>query len=592
MPYLLRRKLVCFYCGHKSSQNRHPSIRQFRCAECDAVNYLDENGDITDVPASASPDRPQQYAVEQSRSISPDLSSASDNIFCPTCQKNQNFQLQALATYLPDPSDPKYREYEANLPTYRKQLEERYPQVCPNCVRLVNNRLESMTYLARTENLKLSLERTRNGQAMIYGRSNAKDLVILAGALAWWISILGQLIWHGLGIIVDNTIDSRLSFPSCVASAFVAQQTGMSCYSEMTDVLQYFLLAGLLSIWWNNKISGSATGQGRLTNLNDYYFLQVLFLGARACAFWFLKDPNASTSLPPHAIHGFMIVFTIVCTLSSMTVVKFQKRPVIGDYKLQRVEATGAAPLTLEDTNFFPSGASPQAPNSGFPLSALAPTTPQHARSARQPSVISTSLTSLFDRNRLSDSGDTGSEMDWSPTTPTFTPRQAVQPRHPQEDASTPTRNSFSAFNFDLPPAPVHPAHAAVRPRAQAKFARAPEETRTQFAQAFGLGGKGGLLPAESRGREMEMRNPRIQVPEAETGLESLFNNVFSLKDEPAVQVDTAVPCSAGGRKWAGAAFWTILIAVPLGLGVAFWVGNGQLAGKAALDDLEWMEKS
>ena len=42
MAPLLRRRCVCFYCGSKSSQIKTPTLRQFKCEKCEAVNHLDE----------------------------------------------------------------------------------------------------------------------------------------------------------------------------------------------------------------------------------------------------------------------------------------------------------------------------------------------------------------------------------------------------------------------------------------------------------------------------------------------------------------------------------------------------------------------
>jgi hypothetical protein len=42
MPALLRRRLVCHYCGHKSALTRDSKVRRFTCSHCDSENYLDE----------------------------------------------------------------------------------------------------------------------------------------------------------------------------------------------------------------------------------------------------------------------------------------------------------------------------------------------------------------------------------------------------------------------------------------------------------------------------------------------------------------------------------------------------------------------
>ena len=42
MASLLRRKLVCFYCGCRSAQKQDGRVRRWQCEKCEAVNHLDE----------------------------------------------------------------------------------------------------------------------------------------------------------------------------------------------------------------------------------------------------------------------------------------------------------------------------------------------------------------------------------------------------------------------------------------------------------------------------------------------------------------------------------------------------------------------
>lgn len=39
---LLRRHLVCFYCGRRSAKGHPSGTRQWECGNCEAVNHLDE----------------------------------------------------------------------------------------------------------------------------------------------------------------------------------------------------------------------------------------------------------------------------------------------------------------------------------------------------------------------------------------------------------------------------------------------------------------------------------------------------------------------------------------------------------------------
>lgn len=43
---LLRRHLVCFYCGRRSAKNHVTGTRKWECENCEAVNHLDEVGNF------------------------------------------------------------------------------------------------------------------------------------------------------------------------------------------------------------------------------------------------------------------------------------------------------------------------------------------------------------------------------------------------------------------------------------------------------------------------------------------------------------------------------------------------------------------
>jgi len=46
---LLRRHLVCFYCGRRSAKGHPSGTRQWECGSCEAVNHLDEVRDAYDL---------------------------------------------------------------------------------------------------------------------------------------------------------------------------------------------------------------------------------------------------------------------------------------------------------------------------------------------------------------------------------------------------------------------------------------------------------------------------------------------------------------------------------------------------------------
>src|SRR4051812_13892269 len=127
MPRLNRaRYLSCFYCGRKTSTPNDGKTRSFECTDCEATNYLDRDGQITDPPvATDAVATPAKFAVLRPQSPP---SSPTGAIFCDTCLTNQHLLRASLAQYLPDPDDPEYEDREKDFYRFRNAQEGRYPQ--------------------------------------------------------------------------------------------------------------------------------------------------------------------------------------------------------------------------------------------------------------------------------------------------------------------------------------------------------------------------------------------------------------------------------------------------------------------------------
>jgi len=263
-----------------------------------------QNGEITDPPASVTPDQTYKYATEPHYSSSPDLSPQQNTVFCKTCQKNQGILLQTLSKYLPDQSHPRYAEYEAKLPQFRTDLEKRYPPVCQNCVNTVNNRLQSTTYIANSENLKLQLERTRRRAPT--AAPTWKGFFIALGAYAWWFAALAQLLWHAMGATLDESAASTGRLPFCLIRATSSRRFDFGCYESMSENMPLVLTLAFCSLWWNNRLSTSARGMGRLARLNDFYLLQLVYFALRVASYWAINNSPFTSRYPPRAIHTFV----------------------------------------------------------------------------------------------------------------------------------------------------------------------------------------------------------------------------------------------------------------------------------------------
>ncbi|KMU88616.1 hypothetical protein CIHG_06554 [Coccidioides immitis H538.4] len=342
MASLFRKRFKCFYCGSRSTQSQKDKVRQWQCRECQAVNYLDENGEITDPPATEASfeSRQPQYAQPLSRT-QPDRSS-DPSIFCSTCLKNQHLLTQTLASYLPPQSHPEYKVYEASYPAYRKSLEERYPQVCEICEPRVIARIRQAGYAAKADHLRRMMEQSRDGRAVRNQRKwRWRSLFVSTGAVAFWTSIAGQLSWNIMGYIADITLQAEDQQPaqlskallgSCLDEGRLHRRVQSECALALQPYAGLALVLGVLSLWWNPKLRYKVDGRsGRISGAREYYRIQIVTLVVRFVAWTALQDTSI-TALNPKltpAIHTFMAFFTLITTIASRAAIRFSTRPLV-----------------------------------------------------------------------------------------------------------------------------------------------------------------------------------------------------------------------------------------------------------------------
>ena len=173
------------------------------------------------------------------------------------------------------------------------------------------------------------MDRSKAGRAARQPRRwNWRNLLVLAGALGYWISVTGQLgwnMWSALAVeehepLQDPDAPSMLpSILSCVCQVFETRRVPSSCSIDLAPYAGLALIAGILSIWWNPKLRLKVEGRGgRFVGLGEYYQVQLIVMVVR-CAFWgVLRDPSSSglpLDLPP-TLHLFMIFFTVLVSWS------------------------------------------------------------------------------------------------------------------------------------------------------------------------------------------------------------------------------------------------------------------------------------
>ncbi|KAI9676778.1 MAG: hypothetical protein M1829_002873 [Trizodia sp. TS-e1964] len=534
MVSILNRHHVCFYCGRRSAQTKNKNVREWRCEKCDAVNYLDEHGEITDPPVPPSPGLAPavQFAQAVNRPSSPVFSFASDNLFCKICLKNQHLLTSSLASYLPATTDPSYPSYESQYPSYRKSLEERYPQVCVQCEPRVRARIKAAGYAAKADHLRRMMERTRGlGKIRDFSSYKWQEFAVFLGAIGWWASLIGELIWHLLGAMTispsPNSIYLDSANPShykCLAQALKDKEVQFGCADPF--VINVSLLLGLLTLWWNPKLPKMVRGSGgRMVGLNDYYALQIGAFVLRYLVNLVIQSKSFGglNWTGTRALHGFMMVFLIFYTLLTRGSVKLDHTPRVSFHhdEQEPLLAAGQQISNIPDQDYpTPPSSQPdfskilqKRQHREFPISRLAPVR------ADEPQV---SRPILPWESHESDEN----AMDWAPSREAFRP---VAPRT-RIDAS-PAEPIPSPFYGHLPPAPKSQAEKLRNPYFQSKAPEIPVQKPENYWKP-----RSPEAPKDSlqEVRDYEFAQPQffVKEPGSSTGLEDIFNAAFTIHDD------------------------------------------------------------
>lgn len=556
---LPRRKPVCFYCGCRSAQKLKTPIRQWACEKCEAVNYLDEvgnltnmiqpdthclhdllqNGDIADPPTSATATT-VQYAVPIPRASSPLPSTAGgDAIFCATCQKNQHLLAETLASYLPPADHPDYPEYEAAYPAYRDGLEDRYPQVCEDCEPRVRERIKAAGYYAKTEGMKRMLERTRMRNAEgVRATSGWLLMTVMLGRWMWWASLLTQLAWSSANIIAPQGSCGESTSSNPILSTVCTLQPSLRRYtSVLDDVGRYAHILGLLSIWYHHRLTHQVTGAaGRVVGLSEYYQMQVLALAVRGGIWWFL-DKDGSRTIDPSlhcGLHLFILGFVIITTGISRRLLRINYSPRIS--LQEEIKPLRVGPSTMATQHqqhipepFYSVGPATTAPRNGlsdaeclqYDQIRSSPATPRPFPHNAGPPTPPESVDE--------------DAMDWTPTRVFRVPPPPAPPLAPAIEPAGPTA-SFSGFQR-LPPAPKSLAARLRNPSDTTPFFKAADETKRQTLFQGANGSATQANHEQQTRNDFELAPPKFfpdVTRQSETGLEGLFDATFRLDEEPA----------------------------------------------------------
>ncbi|KAI8949293.1 hypothetical protein F4801DRAFT_553578 [Xylaria longipes] len=577
-----RRFLRCFYCG-KRSNIQFAAQKSFDCPNCDATNWLDSNGEITDPPAAADGlERSHlQYAIPRAsgpRSPSPLAiavdTTADDFVFCATCLRNQHMLNSSLAQF-EWPDDSSSAEHSARERRYwalKKALEQRYPQVCEECLPKVNTKLNQASYTAKADHLRRMMDRTRS-QRTDTRRRGPLDLIDFLGKVSWYAGFALQAVWHVTVVFLLST-ESYAStrdghWIPVTLGAFHRMSALMLPYSDR--FMQWAINLGMCSFPWNPRFKQSIRGfTAHILGFRQWYTYQLLVLFVRFVALSIAQYSKAQ-GLPATT----QLSAQFVISLFMIHVYRTAKKSIHTDTTPlfrqpteltagPRVESGGRSATKdtddlsniLDDILHSPAAQQNQATR----------TSPRHSTSlmsglgshtlgkgANRGSAISTShVTNGAMQISPKEPAVThyDDKMDWSPSA---SQHRAFSSYNPYKVKNTnprfsdaPTEPKSGPIWYKIPPAPTNPAQRLRNPPMRPIIRESPKEKKESFFQSTGRQPLDfGSRPQENPA-ELNMAPPKFHAPEPKDdprdGLSSMFAHSFSISPSPEERVGKSMP--------------------------------------------------
>lgn len=283
-----------------------------------------QNGEITDPPASSNKAEatPPRYAIP--RTTSPKTESPSAGIFCSTCLKNQYLFTASLAQYFPDdPEHPDYAKLEKNYYTFRRGLEQRYPQICADCEPKVLDRLQQAKYTAQTDHLRRMIDRSRKDRTIT--RKSPLDFAGIAGQYLWTAGFVLEYFLHACSMC-DLLMASMSTQDEPLPGVFYvlrSLRTFLIVLPSIDRLRTWSLTATALSVWWNPRFTQTVRGFTKhLIGLSTWYTYQFMLLVVKMAYFKIsgLHESQEARVETHLAAHGFMATFILMVSQASMVV--------------------------------------------------------------------------------------------------------------------------------------------------------------------------------------------------------------------------------------------------------------------------------
>jgi hypothetical protein len=489
-------------------------------------------------------------------------------IFCDTCQRNQTLFTNLLAEYLPDENDPAYSKYLDSYEDYKIELEDRYPQVCSDCLPRVQAQIRNANHVARADNLARIMEASKERRSTVQTSRQAWLLSIIS--LAKWTYILSTatgLLWHAAGLIMapdqGSWADKTFSWDICIDQAFYVRSVDESCVLSpyIVNLMYYAIAADALTMWWNPKLKDKTNSlTGRMRRLTLLWAIRIVVVILRLASVHHLKQVTIDYDTLKSFQYTHLAMLAIL-TLSSFLTWKtvsivYGTAPTFSKASKEPVPSVPDSATKRERQNAY-RPAHPQADvfddmaqsfTSGFrDQQASSPLPPSPTESNASFTSYATDATTPYAKRTTFMADD---DMDWTPTRNRFSSNppeiltnqfRAVQthPSPPPEPHSIFSKPDPNPFRHKVPAAPRSSAQQKVNPWKSSVWSpplkvNAPnffkEEQKAGDGESKGLDGLG--VPKTVK-RDAELfASPKLKYDYygtmKDTGLEDTFNGLFS----------------------------------------------------------------
>ncbi|KAI1388219.1 Ima1 N-terminal domain-containing protein [Hypoxylon trugodes] len=560
-----RKYLSCFYCG-KRSKLRFEGQKSFDCTNCDATNWLDEHGDITDPPSTTSSvERTQiQFAIPRAavrsptRSMSPDGVGSEESVFCDACLRNQHMLTSSLAQFEwpEDQSGPEYLAREKKYWALRKDLEKRYPQMCAECEPKVEKKLHEASYTAQTDHLRRMMDRTRSQRKDVKKR-DILDIFDYAGKWSWYLGFILQIAWHVAVIWPVFAQQYTLGgTDSWIATALKnVQQIGDIWLPPADRLMKWAINSGLCSLPWNPRFKQTIRGfTAHYLGFKQWYTYQLLILLVRYVGLS-MAQYSSQKGLYVSAQLGAQIAIVIITAYiyhASGKSIRTDTSPLFRRPEMKRSPKPTTRSRSPNDQNDLGSILDEISRGSNTSHPAIEDSELFSGSSGLHENQLTESrLGSL----RLSEPAEPAvvekpaprivhyeSEMDW---TPSASQHRAFSSYNPYRVKNTNPRFSDAPLEpkpgpiwYKVPPAPTNPAQRLRNPPMRPIIRESPKEKKENFFQSSTRGPLDIGSSTQGKGlSDVNFAEPKFFAPEDKNdprdNLSRMFANSFSISPSP-----------------------------------------------------------